>query len=147
MRAITTYRRVVSWAKGRNPLCFEDVRVDSAVLGSEYGAHCVCTRGLGNLSVVYSFGVGTDASFDLALIERFGVELHAFDPTPRSIEWVQQQTWPEGFVFHPVGIANYDGKGVSVRPRTPTTCRTRCSAAPPPLIGLSRWTCARSRVC
>src|SRR5688572_4934876 len=46
-------------------------------------------------SVVYSFGVGDNVSWDLAMIERFGVTVHAFDPTPQSIAWVARQPLPK----------------------------------------------------
>ncbi|HEX3777949.1 MAG TPA: hypothetical protein VHV51_25955 [Polyangiaceae bacterium] len=52
-------------------------------------------------AVVYSFGVACDVSFDQALIAARGVTVHAFDPTPRSIEWVKTQVLPERFLFHP----------------------------------------------
>jgi FkbM family methyltransferase len=55
-------------------------------------------------------GVGEDISFDLALIERFGVHVHAFDPTPRVREWLGSQSVPERFHFHDVGIADFDGE-------------------------------------
>lgn len=42
-------------------------------------------RGLGQGSVVYSAGAGEDLSFDVALAERFGCEVHIFDPTPRAV--------------------------------------------------------------
>ena len=77
-------------------------------LGNDYGGWTICPDGLSELSIIYSFGVGEDASFDLALITRFGVNVHAFDPTPRSIEWVKKQTWPPGFQFHPFGIGSTD---------------------------------------
>lgn len=35
--------------------------------------------------VCYCAGAGEDISFDLALIERFGCQVHTFDPTPRAI--------------------------------------------------------------
>lgn len=82
---------------------------DWIVLGEGSGAWRVCPTTLGSGSVVYSFGVGNDISFDLALIDRFDVELHAFDPTPRSVEWVRSQSLPERFHFHPVGIYDRDG--------------------------------------
>jgi FkbM family methyltransferase len=53
--------------------------------------------------------VGEEISFDLELIHRFGVTVHAFDPTPRSIAWVQSRTLPPEFVFHSYGIAGQDG--------------------------------------
>jgi len=60
-------------------------------------------------SVVYSFGVGDSVVWDLEMIRRFGVRVHAFDPTPASIAWVQKQRLPREFVFHDVGIADFDG--------------------------------------
>ena len=61
-------------------------------------------------SIIYSIGVGDDASFDQAIISKFGSHVHAFDPTPRSIEWVSQQVMPLNFYFHPLGIAATDGE-------------------------------------
>jgi FkbM family methyltransferase len=66
---------------------------------------------------VYSFGVGEEISFDRELIHRFGVTVHAFDPTPRSIQWVQTQTVPNHFVFHPYGVAAQDGLRQFIPPR------------------------------
>ena len=60
-------------------------------------------------SVVYSFGVGDNVAWDLAMIQRFGVTIHAFDPTPRSIEWIDQQNLPKQFRFFPYGLSNFDG--------------------------------------
>jgi FkbM family methyltransferase len=59
---------------------------------------------------VYSVGVGCDVTWDLALIDRFGVRVDAFDPTPRSIRWVQSRQFPSAFVFHPLGLADFDGE-------------------------------------
>lgn len=78
-------------------------------LGNDNANWCVCPNGLSEGSVVYSFGVGTDISFDLELIRRFGTTVHAFDPTPRSIAWVQSQELPESFVFHDYGVGSHDG--------------------------------------
>jgi FkbM family methyltransferase len=60
-------------------------------------------------SVVYSFGVGDNIAWDLELIRRYGVTVHAFDPTPASIAWVKRQKLPRQFVFHDCGISNFDG--------------------------------------
>lgn len=99
------WRRIVS----RTPRFRLDAEVDKVHLGTTYGGYAVVPAALSGSSVVYSFGVGEDASFDLALIERFGARVHAFDPTPRSLAWVEQQSFPQSFVFHPVGVAGADG--------------------------------------
>jgi FkbM family methyltransferase len=59
--------------------------------------------------VVYSVGVGDNVSWDLALIERFGVTVHAFDPTPACVGWFGRQSLPPAFRFLPVGVAARDG--------------------------------------
>lgn len=93
----------------RTPRFDVDVEVDKLHLGTTYGGYAVVPAALGPGSIVYSFGVGEDASFDLALIERFGSTVHAFDPTPRSRTWVDAQAWPPQFCFHPLGVAGADG--------------------------------------
>ncbi|MCA9649555.1 MAG: FkbM family methyltransferase [Myxococcales bacterium] len=99
------WRRIAS----RTPRFRLDAEVDKLHLGTTYGGYAVVPHALSETSVVYSFGVGQDVSFDLALIERFGAEVHAFDPTPRSLAWVEQQSFPARFVFHSVGVAGADG--------------------------------------
>ena len=86
------------------------VHVPKAVLGTEYGAHCVSLEPLGPDSIVYSVGLGEDISFDLALIEQTGAQVHGFDPTPRAIAWVKSQELPETFTLHELGLGGKDGE-------------------------------------
>lgn len=58
-------------------------------LGNEGASWCVCPTGLSENSIAYSFGVGREISFDIALIQQFGMRVHAFDPTPRSVAWIR----------------------------------------------------------
>jgi FkbM family methyltransferase len=60
------------------------------------------------MGVVYSLGVGCDIAFDLELIERFDVEVHAFDPTPSTAEWLRSQSAPPDFHFYPWAIGGHD---------------------------------------
>ena len=87
--------------------------------GSDYGGYELITDGLDADSIVYSFGVGEDASFDVALIERFGLAVHAFDPTPKSIEWVKKQGFSDRFIMHEYGIADFDGTASFNPPENP----------------------------
>lgn len=68
------------------------------------------TEPLHESSVVYSFGVGDNVAWDRAMIERFGCTVHAFDPTPASIAWVRSQSLPPQFVFHELGLSDFDGE-------------------------------------
>jgi FkbM family methyltransferase len=76
--------------------------------GADHG-WMVCTDLIPHGGCVYSFGVGANVAWDVAMIERFGVHVHAFDPTPESIAWVARQTLPENFHFHDFGIAAFNG--------------------------------------
>jgi FkbM family methyltransferase len=86
-----------------------DVIVNTDTLCTEYGNWTFCTDGLNQNSIVYSFGVGEDISWDIAIIELYHVQVYAFDPTPKSIEWVRQQKNPTQFQFYDYGIADHDG--------------------------------------
>jgi FkbM family methyltransferase len=85
-------------------------------LGSDYGGWTFNPTVLGGDSVVYSAGIGDDISFDLALIRLFGVTVHGFDPTPRSIAWVASQKLPAQFVMHGYGLGSADGSIVFHEP-------------------------------
>lgn len=60
-------------------------------------------------SIVYSLGVGDEIDFDLAIIEKYGVDVHAFDPTPSSIDMLEDSNLPERFSFHPWAVTAIDG--------------------------------------
>jgi FkbM family methyltransferase len=53
--------------------------------------------------------VGRDLSFERAMIERYGLTVHAFDPTPLALSWAKSQDLPAHFHLHEYGIAAYDG--------------------------------------
>jgi FkbM family methyltransferase len=77
--------------------------------GQGDGKWVISQDSLCSSSLVYSVGIGNNISFDLDLIKHYGVNIHAFDPTPISENWLQEQTLPEKFHFHRIGIANFDG--------------------------------------
>jgi len=108
--------RINQWL-GRDLNFGSEVRCKTLRLGSYYGGWVVQPEALSHHSIVYTFGAGEDITFDLAMIERFGVTVHAFDPTPKSMNWIKSQLLPEHFVFHPIGLADYDGTARFVLPR------------------------------
>ncbi|MDX1948412.1 MAG: FkbM family methyltransferase [Pirellulaceae bacterium] len=96
---------------------------------------------VGPESVVHSFGVGDNVAWDLAMIARFGVTVHAFDPTPASMEWVARQKLPAQFRFHPLGISNRDGELLFYPPRRAGTThysQDRRGGSLPPVAGQVR---------
>ena len=77
---------------------------------TKVGDWALVTEPLGPESIVYSFGVGDNVAWDLAMIREFRCTVHAFDPTPASIAWIGRQSLPREFVFHDLGISNFDGE-------------------------------------
>ena len=116
------YRRVrhaVRCAAGRDIWFPIQIRVPAVRHGSEYGGWWICPLGLGGESVVYSVGIGTDISFDLSLIETYGLAVYAFDPTPASIAWVKAQQLPSRYKWQEVGVAARDGQAPLFPPANP----------------------------
>lgn len=83
-------------------------RTDLLRLGGAYGGHVVAEAPLGSGAVCYSAGVGNDLSFDLALIERYGCRVHAFDPTPAAQDFVEGLELPAELDFRPFGLWSED---------------------------------------
>jgi FkbM family methyltransferase len=59
--------------------------------------------------MVYSLGVGDSVAFDLKVIEEAKATVHAFDPTPFAVNWVNSQVLPPQFMFHQWAVASNDG--------------------------------------
>lgn len=77
--------------------------------GTEYGGFGILRDSLTAESIVVSCGIGEDASFDLALIRKYGCRIQAFDPTPKSIAWVANNIADPRFEMHPSAVAAADG--------------------------------------
>jgi FkbM family methyltransferase len=97
----------------------KDITLNFSTYGNKYADWSFYPDLLNEKSVIYSFGVGDDISFDLALINLFDVQVFAFDPTPKSIDWVTSQNLTKQFIFYPVGLADFDGKAKFNPPKNP----------------------------
>jgi FkbM family methyltransferase len=106
------YARMVKRAgrllTGRDVLYSYDIHPRKAMLGTVYGGWTLIPEILDRNSVMYSFGVGNDISFDLTAIQRFGMEVHGFDPSPESVQWIAGQDLPRGYTFHSYGLGAMD---------------------------------------
>jgi FkbM family methyltransferase len=83
-----------------------NVKCKKKWLGSHYGGFYVHSNVINNDSIVYSFGIGEDITFDLDIINNYNCSVFAFDPTPKSISWINTQTLPDNFHFTNIGISN-----------------------------------------
>jgi FkbM family methyltransferase len=111
----TTYRQF----RLRRACVLDESAAQSDAFGRplELGNWTMLAAPLSTDSVVYSFGVGDNVAWDLAVIERWGAAVHAFDPTPASQAWVRKQSLPTCFKFHPWGLAAFDGELALYPPR------------------------------
>lgn len=112
-------KRLIGIIIGKQLFYRVQIRCSKEHHGTEYGGWYICPDNISKNSVIYSFGVGEDISFDLSIIENFGANIYAFDPTPRSIEWVNSQLLPPQFRFFNYGIASYDGMAKFYPPENP----------------------------
>lgn len=93
---------------GKVPNHSIDLKINKTRHGSDYGGWVVAHESIKKDSVVYSFGIGTDISFDLAMIAQYGTKVYGFDPTPGSQVYVEKTKTSTNFVFYPYGIASDD---------------------------------------
>ena len=77
--------------------------------GNKYAGFFVVPDLVNKDSIVYSFGVGEDISFDERLIAEFGCTVYGFDPTPKSIKFIEEKGPIRNYKFLPFGIADEDG--------------------------------------
>jgi FkbM family methyltransferase len=84
-------------------------RDDLRKIGSDYGGWVVPTSLLSDSSICYCAGVGEDISFDMALIDTFGCEVFAFDPTPVASKHVERNAkHVSRYHFYDVGLWSED---------------------------------------
>lgn len=104
------FLRIPKVIRGKDKFIKIDFECENITLGNSGAAWTICPDFLNENSVVYSFGIGYDVSFDLEIINNFDLKIYAFDPTPKSIEWIKNQNLPKQFVLKEFGLANFDGK-------------------------------------
>lgn len=102
-------RRLARTALGREVIYKTQAKCLKEAHGSKRDPWVICPTSINRDSVIYSFGIGKNISFDLSLINRYGVYVHAFDPTPDSIQWLKSQSLPQQFLPYEYGVADYDG--------------------------------------
>ena len=105
-------RRVLQALIGHNHLFRQTIEIPKRRIGSLYGGWWVATNILNSQvrPVIISCGIGGDISFDKEMIDLFSAVVFAFDPTPKSLEWLASQTdLPFDFHSYPFGVAEYDG--------------------------------------
>ncbi len=92
---------------------------DTVRMGNEYGGFNICGEGLKDKSlIVYSFGIGEDLSFSESILKNYEAKVYAFDPTPKSVKYVENSDLSkrDDFAFYPVGLSDRNEKAVFYLP-------------------------------
>lgn len=115
---LNSFRRCRVKAKkllGVEPSIPVNLRVKQELHGSNYGGWSIPAASLGSESVVVDIGLGEDISFSTSLIDHYQCNVHGFDPTPRSIEYVENLSYQK-FTLHKVGVAANSGRAMFYLP-------------------------------
>ncbi len=103
--ALRFTKRLAKAALGRDLLLRPTTRQPTEFHGTKYGGWSILRDSLTPASVVYSFGIGEDVS----LISQYGCRVHGFDPTPKSVAWVEGNIHDERFILQPWAAGASDG--------------------------------------
>lgn len=99
-------RRARAFRTGLRPAATPDLE---EIGDLSYGGYLLPTDALSSSSVCYLAGTGTDITFDLLLIARFGCQVHAFDPVPTAARYVEVAARHEPrLTFHPMALWRAD---------------------------------------
>ena len=86
-----------------------DSRKDIVAMGRHHGVWRIPGDLLDASSVCYCVGVGDDTSFDEDLIQKYGCDVHAFDPRPKAVAHGRAVAARQPkFHFHEVGLWDQD---------------------------------------
>lgn len=94
---------------GKDFYLHKELRLPTYTLGNPRANWTFFPDPINTNSIVYSFGVGEDISFEASIINLFKLHVYAFDPTPHATNWINAQKLSSNFHFYPYGISSKDG--------------------------------------
>ena len=90
LRAAWLARRIPRIVQGKDLLLTRQATPECHAIGKGYGTSYVVPTLLKGGDLAFCFGLGREISFERALAEDHGMTVHAFDPTPHSLEWLAE---------------------------------------------------------
>ena len=113
---------------GHEPFLWVKRRPGILELGSRYGRWAIDATRMSESTVIASFGLGDDVSFEDEVIARFGCRGVGFDPTPRSLKYLAQRVPSPRFNSHAYALAANDGHMEMVAPPASVADQVSASA-------------------
>ena len=104
---IKKFKRVVS---GKDFFIKKTLSVSDEKVGSIYGGWWISTNGLSSKPlVVFSFGLGEDISFDIQMLKKYNCKVYGFDPTPKSIKYIESNNLDDNFILYKYALSDENG--------------------------------------
>lgn len=110
IKLITKLKYIVRVIIRQEILIWPQIKLDTVWFGNKHAGFYVNTKGLNSKSIIYSFGVGEDISFDEKLIKEYNCTIYAFDPTPKTVNFILTKNAPPNFIFNQYGLNSHDGE-------------------------------------
>ncbi|MDB5024600.1 MAG: methyltransferase, FkbM family [Mucilaginibacter sp.] len=109
LRVKAKVKKLILILTGRVKHLKKGIKLKNVWYGNQYGGFYVYPDLLNENSIIYSFGIGQDISFDTAIIKNHNCQVFGFDPTPKSINWIKSQNASTKFTFLDLGISDRSG--------------------------------------
>ena len=109
-------RRLLWCVRNGKEIIKNTIAVDYELLGSDYGGWAVMLDNLHSNSIVYSFGVGNDISFDQAVVAHRDCDVYLFDPTYGVKDWFDKINNSNKLKFSTFGLWDKDEKTYFYKP-------------------------------
>lgn len=109
-KAYYNVKKIYKIMIGREPIIFKQISVQYANTGEKFGGWRIYPDAMKSNPLIYSGGIGRNINFDLAMIEKYDAEVFAFDPTPKSLSWIEEKDTPDELNVLPIGISGHDGE-------------------------------------
>ena len=103
-----------------------DKNVKTTICGSGV-PYKIYNENINSKSIIYSFGIGCDYTFEQELCEKYGATVYAFDPSPEVRDEMQKDK-TSNLKYYPYGIADKDGGNKWYVPKSGGTDYSECIA-------------------
>jgi len=86
------------------------INLECKKYGSDYGGWYIATEfDKQKALIIFSFGLGEDISFDLEMIKNFNCKVYGFDPTPKSIKYIESLNLDNSFILNEYALSDKNG--------------------------------------